>query len=67
MKIHAKKKHYKAQCRAQVVKGLINSAEGNWISAPSLGGKSIDIFAGYRIGNSSKKRRGPKSIKPEVE
>ena len=55
-KVHVKKKRYQANCRAQVVKGLINDAEGRWVPAPSLGGKSIDIFAGYHLTKSKRKK-----------
>lgn len=65
-KIHVDKKNYRAKCREQVKAGRINNAEGVWITSPNLEGKSVDVAAGYRFGNS-KKRRGPKAEKPEVE
>ena len=67
-KIHTDKKRYREECRRQVLKGLMNNADGLWVTPPlpGLGGKSVDIFAGYRLGNS-KKRKGPKGMKPEVE
>ncbi len=50
MKIHVKKKKYKAFCREQVVnKGLINNANGDW--QPASTGKRMDqdMLAGYKV------------------
>lgn len=48
MKIHVKKKRFKAFCRAQVVKGLINGADGLWREATS---NTMDrsMIAGYKL------------------
>lgn len=48
MKTHTKKKRFQAFCQSQAMKGLINDATGNWITAS---GKAIDqmYLNGYRI------------------
>src|SRR3990167_7726677 len=57
-----KKKAFKASCRAQVFKGLINQADGSW-SVAGTGTMARHMQAGYRMGLSKRKAK----IKQEVE
>jgi hypothetical protein len=49
MKAHEKKKRFKALCRAQVKKGLINLASGQW--GPGVDNSmKRDMKGGYHVG-----------------
>lgn len=53
MKTHAKKKAYKAFCRAQVKDGRINDEKGNWIKYNDSGqnGRMHAMMRdGYKLG-----------------
>ena len=52
-----KQKSYQKFCRDQVVAGLINDVGGGWIRAEIGKAMHAHQVAGYRIGNSGKKRR----------
>lgn len=48
-----KKKAFKLNCRAHVLKGRVNDAAGNWIVANETGGEfknmHRDMRAGYKV------------------
>jgi hypothetical protein len=51
VKTHVKKKLYKKFCRDQVMKGLINQANGLWANAQSTKMMDQHMLAGYRAGS----------------
>lgn len=49
MKIHTKKKIYRAFIRSQIKAGLIGNVYGQWVSNTGKNGMERDIKAGYRV------------------
>lgn len=60
-----KQRNWIRKCRENVANGLINDAGGGWIRALSNNAMHRDMVAGYRIGNSGKKRRAKEKIEVE--
>ena len=60
-----KQRNWTRKCRENVINGLINDASGGWTRMDSSKAMHRDMVAGYRIGNSGKKRKAPTTIEVE--